>query len=200
MRPRPAWHPAPVDADHLIPWPEDPVPHDVPAADLAVLAEQGGRPVWGEGCPGAPLMVVLDNPGLREDRDGRPFVCGTRQTLRIVLRAAGVGADEVYVTWVLKRRPVRAYDRESAWARSLPLLRRQISDHRPRVLLCAGDKVARALLGPEASVKALRGHVREVEGLPAVFTYHPLAARRRPNLLPLLTEDTAMAARLIRPG
>lgn len=29
--------------------------------------------VWGEGNPAAPIMIILDNPGAREDREGKLF-------------------------------------------------------------------------------------------------------------------------------
>ncbi|UFU00212.1 hypothetical protein KO561_04475 [Radiobacillus kanasensis] len=61
-------------------WPEEPTPIEVQACDVCGLIEHGTRMVWGEGNPSAPIMVLLDNPGARENRDGNPFVCGTRDT------------------------------------------------------------------------------------------------------------------------
>lgn len=207
------------------PWPEDPRPSGV---EVAVLRDHGSRVVWGEGNPAATTVGILDNPGAREDAAGRPFVCGTRQTLWASLTAAGLDPDDLYLTYLLKRRPRRAYDHPAAWAASLPLLRWQIAALRPRRLICMGDTVVKALWGlgganggredasevhgsgrcvdgaqdawtgamtrmvasPEASVRAMRGRSDLAwEGWPATVTYHPLAARRRPRLLPLLIAD-----------
>lgn len=177
----------------LQPWPEDPVPADVPPDALQELADHGNRVIWGEGNPRAPLMVILDNPGAREDRSGRPFVCGTRATLRQAAEAAGLRSDDLYVTYLLKRRPTRAYDRTRAWAAYLPLLRNQSQKNAPRGLVCMGNTVVRAFIHPETDVKALLGRVIEEGGAPAIVTYHPLAARRRPHLFPLLIEDLELA-------
>jgi uracil-DNA glycosylase family 4 len=168
------------------PWREDPVPTGV---EFEALREHGSRIVWGEGARPAPVVGVLDNPGARADAAGRPFVCGTRQTLRLAMADAGLPESAFYLTFLLKRRPRRAYDHAAAWAASLPVLRRQIAGLSPRVLLCMGDTVAKALWGPDASVRALRGRLLAWEGWPSVVTYHPLAARRRPQLLPLLVAD-----------
>lgn len=180
------------------PWPEDAPPADLPVEAFAALAGHGSRVVWGEGDPRAPLLVVLDNPGAREDTAGRPYTCGTRLTLRAAAAEAGLRPErDLYVTYLLKRRPRRAYDREAAWAAYLPLLRRQIGAVGPRALVCAGDTVVHAVLAPGADVKGLRGRVLCVEGRPAVVTYHPLAARRRPALYPLLVADLVAARRLL---
>lgn len=40
-----------------------------------------------------------------------------------------------------------------------------------------------------ATVKELRGSWHEFQGIPISFTYHPLAVRRRPNLLRFFVED-----------
>ena len=144
-------------------------------------------------------MVVLDNPGLREDRAGQPFVCGTRQTLQGAAASAGLGPEDLYVAFLLKRRPTRAYDRQAVRSAYLPLLRAQIARNDPRVLVLMGDAVVGAVLGEEARVKDLRGRVLQAWDRTAVVTYHPLAARRRPALLPLLCEDLGAAARVLRP-
>lgn len=57
-------------------------------------------------------MIILDNPGAREDNKGESFVCGTRQTLLDVANDAGLRIEDLYVTFILKRKPVRAYDKD----------------------------------------------------------------------------------------
>jgi uracil-DNA glycosylase len=47
----------------------------------------------------------------------------------------------------------------------------------------------------EAHVKNLRGSWHAVMGYPAVVSYHPLAVRRRPNLMLQFMEDWEMLAR-----
>jgi len=159
-------------------------------------AVHGRRPyrfVWGEGNPNGRIAVILDNPGAREDAAGLPYVCWTRQTLRRALGEAGIPEAEVYVAFLFKCRPMGKYDRIAAAELHLPLLRRQLAE-RPRLCLIAlGDTVCKAIYGLEASAKSLRGTWLEWDRVPLRASYHPLAARRRPNLFPLLVEDLSAA-------
>lgn len=177
------------------PLPELPPPAGVEACARCVLARQRSRVIWAEGNPQAPVLIVLDNPGAREDRAGYPFVCGTRETLRTAALEAGLLPDELYVTWVLKCRPLRAYDKEAARAACLPYLGQQVASGSARVVVLLGNVALQSVLGdPSLEVKALRGRVLSYAGRPAVCGYHPLAVRRRPNLLPSLVADLRLAA------
>ena len=44
--------------------------------------------ICGEGNSDAPIMIILDNPGAREDREGNPNVCGTYSKLFTRLASA----------------------------------------------------------------------------------------------------------------
>lgn len=175
------------------PWPELPVPATVSEAALACLSDHGSRTIWAEGSETGRIMIVLDNPGAREDRNGIPFVCGTRRTLRSALMEAGLNDQEVYVTYLLKRRPRRSYDRQQAWKAYLPLLLQQIRDQSPHHLIFMGNTVVQALIGPEYDVKSLRERSLSYHDIPTIVTYHPLAARRRPQLYPLVVRDLSKA-------
>ncbi|SDD83434.1 DNA polymerase [Paenibacillus sp. UNCCL117] len=171
--------------------PEEQAPEGAEHCELCELSGQRTRVVWGEGNPGAPLMMILDNPGAREDREGNSFLCGTRETLQIGMREAGIAVDDVYVSYLLKCRPVRAYNKPVARAACLPHLQLQLVQKQPLVLFGFGNVVAEALFPDKesASVKELRGAWHEFQGIPISFTYHPLAVRRRPNLHRLFVED-----------
>ncbi|CAH0344113.1 uracil-DNA glycosylase family protein [Bacillus sp. CECT 9360] len=82
-------------------WPEEPTPEKHLSCRECGLYEHGSRMVWGEGNPDAPIMIILDNPGAREDREGSPFVCGTRQTLQKAANEVGLDAIDLYVTSIL---------------------------------------------------------------------------------------------------
>lgn len=104
-------------------------------------------------------MLILDNPGAREDREGNPFLCGTRETLQLGMREAGIDIHSVYVTYLLKRRPIRAYDKPATRAACLPHLQAQLLQKQPLVLFGFGNVVVEGLF-PEkehATVKELRG-------------------------------------------
>lgn len=176
-------------------WPEDSTPASQKDCRDCGLFEQGSRMIWGEGNPKAPIMIILDNPGAREDREGNPMVCGTRQTLQRAAHEAGLDKDEIYVTYILKRRPIRAYDKEKTRAICMHHLEEQLQDHKPKLLACLGNVAVQSFFrNPELDVKGLRGNWYEVNGFWTTVAYHPLAARRRPNLYPLLLQDFQLVA------
>ena len=168
---------------------EAPPPHAA-HCERCELSRHRQRVVWGEGNPNAPVMIILDNPGAREDREGRPFVCGTRETLQYGMEQAGLKTRLTYVTYLLKCRPVRAYDKPLAREACRAHLQFQLNAKAPQLLLGLGNTVAQALLNdPDAEVKHLRGKWHQVEGRSIAFSYHPLAVRRRPNLMSRFIED-----------
>lgn len=183
-------HDKEMDHPYVI-LPEEQVPNGIEHCEICELSKQRNRVVWGEGNPKAPLMLILDNPGAREDREGNSFLCGTRETLQFGMREAGIDVNDVYVTYLLKCRPMRAYNKPGARAACLPHLQLQIFQKQPLVLFGFGNVVAETLFTDmeSATVKELRGSWYEWQGTPISFTYHPLAVRRRPNLLRFFVED-----------
>jgi DNA polymerase len=176
-------------------WKEDMPPPGLEACDMCELAKQRSRVIWGEGNPAAPIIVVLDNPGAREDASGEPFVCGTRQTLQEAAAGAGLGEEELYVTYVLKCRPVRTYDKAAARATCFSHLQQQLVRQRPQLAICLGDVATQTFFGDETvQVKLLRGAWNEARGLPTTVTYHPLAVRRRPTLRGVFLHDWRLLA------
>lgn len=170
---------------------EEAVPQGIQHCERCELSKQRTRVIWGEGNPEAQLLMILDNPGAREDRQGNSFLCGTRETLQRGMREAGLDTDLVYVTYLLKCRPIRAYNKPVAREACFPHLQSQLLKKRPLVLFGFGNVVAETLfpLKENASVKELRGNWHEYQGIPIGFTYHPLAVRRRPNLMNLFVDD-----------
>lgn len=171
--------------------PEEQAPEGAQGCERCELFKQSNRVIWGEGNPNASLMMIMDNPGAREDREGNSFLCGTRETLQLGMREAGIDIHSVYVTYLLKRRPIRAYNKPVTRAACLHHLQLQLLQKQPSVLFGFGNVVSEALFPQkeDATVKALRGNWYEFEHIPIGFTYHPLAVRRRPNLLKFFVED-----------
>ncbi|WP_438446349.1 uracil-DNA glycosylase [Gorillibacterium sp. sgz5001074] len=171
-------------------WPEALVPAAAEGCVRCALAAQRKRIIWGEGNPEAPVYILLDNPGARETPEGEAFVCGTRQTLQQAAHETGFRQSDLFVTYLLKCRPVRAYDKETARASCLPYLEDQLAARKPKLLFCMGNVALRAYCGDtEAEVKGLRGKLHEIGSQTVAVTYHPLAVRRRPNLYPLFLQD-----------
>lgn len=155
--------------------------------------------IWGEGNPKAAIVAILDNPGAREDREGNAFVCGTRQTLQRAAHEAGLGMNDLHVTYILKCRPTRAYDKDAARNACMEHLYRQIRAQNPRFAICLGNIAAQWFFGDRSlEVRNLRGVWHMAGGIPTCVTYHPLAVRRRPNLYRQFAGDWAMLARRYR--
>ena len=121
--------------------------------------------VFGEGPSGASLMLVGEQPGDREDRDGHPFVGPAGTLLREALDEAGLSADEVYVTNAVKhfkwrpagkRRIHERPNREEILACRM-WLDEEIALVRPRVLVALGATAASVVIGPGVKVTRDRG-------------------------------------------
>lgn len=176
-------------------WPEETAPPDAINCTKCELHCQAPRVIWGEGNPHAPITIILDNPGAREDKEGQPFVCGTRQTLQKAAFEAGFTMKDLYVTYLLKCRPRHRYDKELARAACLPYLEQQIQASQPQLVFCMGNTAVQWFFNDmEAEVKKLRGSWHTIRNLPTLVAYHPLAIRRRPNLAGLFADDWAMLA------
>ena len=179
--------------------PEDSPPAHLRSCSQCGLAGHKSRIIWGEGNRTAPLFVVLDNPGAREDKEGTPYLCGTRETLQKAAYEAGFTPGSIYISYILKCRPRKAYDKESARAICIKFLWEQLGEIRPHLVMCLGNVVCRSFFGePEAEVKQLRGRVHSVKGYKVVTSYHPLAVRRRPVLYKYFLQDWTLAAEQIK--
>ncbi|WP_077324163.1 uracil-DNA glycosylase [Virgibacillus siamensis] len=177
-------------------WPEIPTPCKQIDCQECGLYEHGSRMVWGEGNPDARIMVILDNPGLREDKEGNPFVCGTRQALQQAAHHVGLGSEDIYVTYILKRKPTRAYDKENVRKICMRHLDEQFGITQPGHVLCLGNVAVHSFFqDTDAEVKTLRQQLHHVRGYPTTVAYHPLAVRRRPNLWAKFTEDWEFLAK-----
>lgn len=182
-------------------WPEEPVPHECVNCTKCGLDQHGTRMVWGEGNPTAPVIILLDNPGLREDRDQKPFVCGTRQTLQLASHEVGLKEEDLYVTYVLKRKPTRAYEKERTREICMEHFNSQLAQKQPLLILCLGNVSVQSFFQDEAvDVKSLRGRIHHIQGFPTAVAYHPLAVRRRPNLWQHFAEDWKLVAETIKKG
>ncbi|MGI5883162.1 MAG: uracil-DNA glycosylase [Dethiobacteria bacterium] len=170
--------------------PEDVVPPACRFCKQCEVGHHGTRVIWGEGNPAAPLFVILDNPGAREDKEGVPYLCGTRETMQTAAYEAGVEPGSMYISYLLKCRPRRAYDKEKARATCLNYLWGQLEAADPKVIMCLGNVVCQALFGEaDISVKELRGKVHLLKNYRIVTSYHPLAVRRRPVLYKYFLQD-----------
>ncbi|HPY36334.1 MAG TPA: uracil-DNA glycosylase [Clostridia bacterium] len=175
--------------------PEIGLPKEASLYSSCSLCSPKARVIWGEGNPMAQIMVVLDNPGAREDSAGKEYICGTRQTLQGAIFKAGLQLENIFLTYLLKCRPLHKYNKDEVRAFSRPFLIRQIEQMKPELLILLGDVVVQVMFeNKETSVKTERGRWHKLLGTRCAVSYHPLAVRRRPNLMPIFLEDWKMVA------
>jgi uracil-DNA glycosylase family protein len=154
------------------------------------LWENATQTVFGEGARQALVMLIGEQPGDREDIEGKPFVGPAGRILDEGLEAAGIARAQVYVTNAVKHfRWVRRGKRrlhEKPNARQVracrPWLEAEIEAVRPRLLVLLGATAAQSLLGPTFRVTQHRGKVIPTPlGVPAVATVHPSSILRAPD-------------------
>ena len=175
---------------------------------MCPLWEKGTQTVFGEGPPDARLMLVGEQPGDREDVEGRPFVGPAGRVLDDALREAGITRDRVYVTNAVKhfkwvaRGPRRIHDtpNEREVVACSPWLRAEIELVAPAVLVCLGATAAKAMLGKGFRLTQHRGEMFDQLAGPALTaTLHPSAilrgpTERRREMLTGLADDLRAAA------
>ncbi|MDQ0230317.1 uracil-DNA glycosylase [Metabacillus malikii] len=176
-------------------WPEEQTPDQLKHCRDCGLYQHGTRMVWGEGNPMAPILIVLDNPGAREDRENKPYICGTRHTLQRALNEVGLTANDIYVTYILKRRPTKAYDKNRTREICRNHLIEQLNEKTPQLIVCLGNVAVQSFFqNSEVDVKSLRGSFHTIHGYETTVAYHPLAVRRRPNLWHYFIDDWKLIA------
>ncbi len=154
------------------------------------LWERGTQTVFGEGSSGARVLFVGEQPGDREDLEGRPFVGPAGRLFDEALVAAGIDRTDVYVTNAVKhfkweaRGKRRIHKRPAApeIAACRPWLEAEIEAVQPELVVCLGATAAQSLLGPSFKVTQRRGEF--IEGLlgPVVTaTIHPSSILRAPD-------------------
>jgi DNA polymerase len=157
------------------------------ACDLWARATQT---VFGKGSPHARMMLVGEQPGDREDREGHPFVGPAGMLLDRALVAAGIDRKTVYVTNVVKH---FSWEERGKWRihkkprpdqvrACRPWLEAEIAAVRPQVLVCLGATAAQALLGAAFRVSRQRGEFVDSPLAPQVLaTVHPSSLLRAPD-------------------
>jgi uracil-DNA glycosylase family protein len=151
------------------------------------LWKTGTQTVFGEGAKKSEVMLVGEQPGDYEDREGRPFVGPAGQLLDRALEEAGIDRRLAYVTNVVKHfkwqaRGKRRIHQKPNWAEITacrPWLEAELAVVKPEVLVCLGAVAAQALIGRDFRVSRQRGELVESPLAPKVIaTVHPSAILR----------------------
>lgn len=145
------------------------------------------QPVMGEGRAGARLMLVGEQPGDREDREGHPFVGPAGRVLDDALERAGIDRRDAYVSNVVKhfrftlrgRRRIHQTPERVHVVACRPWLDAELAVVKPQALVLLGATAARAILGSQIRIGKDRGRPQQSELAELVtLTTHPSAILR----------------------
>jgi DNA polymerase len=166
--------------------------HTIPALRKAVqdcrgcdLWRDATQAVFGAGPAKAKLMLVGEQPGDREDREGEPFVGPAGRILARALDDAGIDPEETYITNAVKhfkwrprgKRRLHQTPRVGEVEACRPWLAAEAVS--PRALVALGATAARSLFGPGIKVTRDRGELLKTPLAPiATVTVHPSAILR----------------------
>jgi uracil-DNA glycosylase len=151
------------------------------------LWKDATQTVFGEGPAKAAVVLVGEQPGDREDQEGRPFVGPAGRVLDDALEEAGIDRKQVYVTNAVKhfkwkaRGKRRIHQKPNAEEISAcrPWLDAELSVLEPDVLVALGATAAQALLGRGFRVTRDRGVPVDSDLAPNVLaTVHPSSILR----------------------
>ena len=161
--------------------------------------------VFGAGPVKARVIMVGEQPGDQEDRQGVPFVGPAGAMLDKALEDAGIPRSEVYLTNAVKhfkwetrgKRRIHKKPRISEIKACRPWLEAELRAVKPRILVCLGATAAQSVMGSQFKLMQSRGKLLHPApgpkglGLPGkgpdlpvelvVATIHPSAVLRAPD-------------------
>jgi uracil-DNA glycosylase len=151
------------------------------------LWKSGTQTVFGEGPAKAVVVMVGEQPGDREDQEGRPFVGPAGRVLDDALADAGIDRKQVYVTNAVKhfkwtprgKRRIHQKPNAAEAAACRPWLDAELAVVKPDVLVALGATAAQGLLGRGFRVTRDRGTPVDSDLAPNVLaTVHPSSILR----------------------
>jgi DNA polymerase len=161
--------------------------------------------------PKVAIMMIGEQPGDQEDKQGRPFVGPAGKLLDKALEEADIDRSKVYVTNAVKhfkwepRGKQRIHKKPSMKEINAcrPWLDAELEAVKPKLIVALGATAAQGLLGSSFRITQAHGTVQEVPGLPPIIaTLHPSAILRaqtdedRHSQMRMLVEDLREAARI----
>jgi uracil-DNA glycosylase family protein len=174
------------------------------------LYEHATQAVFGDGTRSAPIMLVGEQPGDQEDKQGHPFVGPAGRVLWSCLEEAGIERDAIYATNAVKhfkheqrgKRRIHKKPDPGEIEACHPWIEAELRAVRASVVVALGATAARSLFGRALSIGTNRNTERTVAGIPTVVTYHPSAVLRAneagAEFRAALVEDLRRAGELAR--
>ncbi len=131
--------------------------------------------VVGRGSLNAPILIIGEAPGAKEDEVGKPFVGRSGKLLDKMLQNAGIDINvDVYFCNVVKcRPPENRRPTKTEIEENLPWLFQQIKLINPQVIVLVGATALEAILKIKSPISILRGKWINWEGRLVMPVFHP---------------------------
>jgi uracil-DNA glycosylase family protein len=177
------------------------------------LWENRTSAVFGEGTAQADLVLVGEQPGDREERDGKPFVGPAGTLLARALEDADIDRDRVYLTNAVKhfrfsqtrgKRRIHQSPQASHVVACRPWLDAELAAIKPTGVVALGATAGKSLIGPSFRVGGVRGSVLDSPSddyewlVPTVHPSSVLRSRQREADYAALVADLQVAASALK--
>ncbi len=154
------------------------------------LHERATQTVFGAGPSDARIVLIGEQPGNAEDREGHPFVGPAGRLLDKAMADAAIDRKRAYITNAVKhfkwiqRGKKRIHSKPNALQieACAPWLQAELDVIAPAAVVCLGATAAKAVLGASFRVTRERGKPQDSALAPCVIaTVHPSSLLRMPD-------------------
>ena len=136
--------------------------------------------------PKVAIMMIGEQPGDHEDKEGRPFVGPAGKLLDKCLEEAEIDRLKVYVTNTVKhfkwepRGKLRIHKKPNMKEihACRPWFEAELETVRPKLIVCLGAVAAQSLLGSSFKITQDHGKLQKAGFPPIIATLHPSAILR----------------------
>lgn len=144
------------------------------------------RVVFGEGSHRAEIFMIGEAPGGDEEAQGRPFVGKAGKNLNHFLETVGLKREEIYITNVVKIRPISISPKTGKPVNRTPnsnevdffvtFLRKEIELMGPQIIVTLGNIPLKAVADDKkVNIGDLHGCLKQLNGYNVIPLYHPAA-------------------------
>ena len=156
--------------------------------DGCELKDFATNTVFADGTRGAPILLLGEAPGAKEDEEGIPFCGESGVLLDKMLEAIGLSRkNNVYITnTIFWRPPANRRPTSSEIAICRPFVEKHIALAKPKLIILVGSTAITSLLGKEFKISEVRQEIHQYQNeyldkpIPTTAIFHPAYLLRQP--------------------
>ncbi len=149
-------------------------------APIKKLGTMRDKLVFSSGNADADIMLIGECPGYHDEKAQLPFAGPAGTKLDGILKAMGITRDEVYITYIVKYRPLMENQTtgnrkptEAEIYENKVFVAQEIKIVEPKVILSLGATASQILLRSKDTLDSLRGEFHKPFGIPIRAIYPP---------------------------